>query len=97
MARRLLVKCKQTVFHTTFDSGNLTLSGRSLMFVRNVGHLMTNDATYLMTSRSWGIMDGMITSLIGMHDLRGNSVQNSRKRYLYCKTQDAWSESRICE
>ncbi len=71
--------------YTTFDSGNLTLSGRSLMFVRNVGHLMTNDAILFNDQPiPEGIMDGMITSLIGMHDLKGNSpFQNSKENSIY--------------
>ncbi len=71
--------------YTTMNSSSLTLSGRSLMFVRNVGHLMTNDAIlYQGQPIPEGIMDGMITSLIGMHDLRGNSpFKNSKEQSIY--------------
>lgn len=52
-----------------------SLKGRSLMFVRNVGHLMTNPA--ILDSQGnevpEGIMDGVITSLISLHDLQGHS------------------------
>lgn len=66
--------------------GQLVLPGRSLMLVRNVGHLMTNDA--ILTPEGGeipeGIMDAMITSLIAMHDLRGNGrYRNSRTGSVY--------------
>ncbi|MCY7294492.1 malate synthase G [Alteromonas sp. a30] len=63
----------------------LTLPGRALMFVRNVGHLMTSDAILLNGEAiPEGIMDGVITSLIAKHDLLGNSkVQNSREGSVY--------------
>jgi len=58
-----------------------SLHGRSMMFVRNVGHLMTNEAV-LDAAGSLvpeGIMDGLITSLISLHDVkhRGNSREGS--------------------
>jgi len=53
--------------------GDLTLSGRSLLFVRNVGHLMTNPAILLGDGSEVpeGIMDAVITSAIGAHDVMG--------------------------
>jgi len=65
--------------------GELVLSGRSLMFVRNVGHLMTNDAMLFDGEEvPEGIMDGLITSLIAKHDLLGNSkFKNSREGSIY--------------
>ena len=61
------------------------LSGRSLMFVRNVGHLMTNDAMLFDGEPvPEGIMDGIVTSLIGKHDVLGNSkFANSREGSIY--------------
>ncbi|MCL4113368.1 UNVERIFIED_CONTAM: hypothetical protein GTU68_019494 [Idotea baltica] len=62
----------------------LVLSGRSILLVRNVGHLMTSDAiTYDGENIPEGIMDGVITALISIHDFRGNSpfknsLQNSQ-------------------
>ena len=58
-----------------------SLHGRSLLFIRNVGHLMTNPA--ILDSKGnevpEGIMDGMITVLAAMHDLQGNTQRkNSR-------------------
>ncbi|OPE47530.1 malate synthase G, partial [Mycobacterium intermedium] len=68
--------------YTTPDGGKLTLPGRSLLFVRNVGHLMTNDAIVLAggdgeeTEVFEGIMDALFTSLIAIHGLRGGSDNN---------------------
>ena len=68
------------------DRGNLTLPGRSLMLVRNVGHLMTNPAILDRQGDEVfeGIMDAVITSLIALHDLNGNGpLQNSRTGSIY--------------
>ena len=70
----------------------VTLHGRSLMFVRNVGHLMTNPAiTYTAADGSTkeipeGIMDAMVTTTISMHDLartKKDAIRNSRKGSVY--------------
>ena len=57
-------------YYTTADGGELRLSGRSLMLVRNVGHLMTNPAILLDGGAEIpeGIMDGFMTTLAAMHD-----------------------------
>ena len=67
------------------NSQPIVLKGRSLMFVRNVGHLMTNDAILFDGQPIYeGIMDGVITSLIAMHDLNRNSeFVNSRSGSIY--------------
>ncbi|MCH2095214.1 MAG: malate synthase G, partial [Rhodobacteraceae bacterium] len=67
---------------TTPTDETLTLKGRSLMLIRNVGHLMTNPAILTKdgTEAYEGLMDAMITTLIAMHDLAredGNSVTGS--------------------
>ena len=66
--------------------GELTLPGRSLMFVRNVGHLMTNEAILDQQGQEIpeGIMDGMITALIALHDIKGTGARsNSRCGSVY--------------
>ncbi|WHI46868.1 malate synthase G [Microbulbifer sp. CNSA002] len=72
--------------YTSPNGNQVTLPGRSLMFVRNVGHLMTNDAVLFGDGQEIpeGILDGMITSLIALHDLRGESpIKNSREGSIY--------------
>lgn len=60
--------------YTAPNGDSLTLKGRSLMFVRNVGHLMTNPAIIDSEGNEIpeGIMDGVVTTLISLHDLQGN-------------------------
>jgi len=80
--------------YTTPDgSGEFTLPGRSLLFVRNVGHLMTNDAIVFDDNGSdgkevfEGIMDALFTSLIAIHGLRASEENgpfvNSRTGSIY--------------
>ena len=68
------------------DGSEKVLPGRSLMLVRNVGHLMTNDAILDEDGEAVfeGIMDAMITSLIALHDLKGQgAVRNTRAGSIY--------------
>lgn len=62
-----------------------SLNGRSLMFIRNVGHLMTTDAILFDDRPIYeGIMDALVTSLIAKHDLLGNGVfKNSQAGSIY--------------
>lgn len=71
--------------YTGLTGDKITLKGRSLMFVRNVGHLMTNDAILFDGQPIFeGIMDGVITSLIALHDLQRNSeFVNSQTGSIY--------------
>jgi len=71
--------------YTTPEGRTLTLPGRSLMFVRNVGHLMTTPAILDADGRETpeGILDGIMTSLLAMHDLRHDDRGNSRTGSVY--------------
>ena len=57
--------------YTALDGGTVTLKGRSMMFVRNVGHLMTNPAINDVYKQPVyeGIMDAMFTATAALHDL----------------------------
>ncbi|HEV7693613.1 MAG TPA: malate synthase G [Hyphomonadaceae bacterium] len=64
----------------------LTLPGRAVLFIRNVGHLMTNPAVKLAdgSEAPEGILDAIVTSLIGLHDLKGQGrYRNSRTGSIY--------------
>ena len=68
--------------------GKVTLHGRSLLFLRNVGHLMTNPAVLYDGDREIpeGIMDAVVTVAIAMHDLQrkpGQKIGNSRTGSVY--------------
>lgn len=72
--------------YTTPAGEEVTLPGRSLMFVRNVGHLMTNNAILDKAGNEVpeGILDGVITSLIAIHNLQGDTeFKNSRHGSIY--------------
>jgi malate synthase len=75
--------------YTAPDGGEVTLPGRSLLFVRNVGHLMTNDAIVDAEGNEVpeGIQDALFTSLIAVHGLKagdGNGpLVNSRTGSVY--------------
>ncbi|MCA6218495.1 malate synthase G [Ideonella sp. B7] len=77
------------VYTAPNGQGSVSLHGRSLMFVRNVGHLMTNPAILWGAEGKEipeGILDAVITTAIAMHDLqrRGqNGITNSRSGSVY--------------
>jgi malate synthase len=78
--------------YTGKDGQPVKLHGRSLLFLRNVGHLMTNPAI-LYTGKDGatheipeGIMDAVITTAIALHDLQGHGkdgIRNSRTGSVY--------------
>jgi len=72
--------------YTRVDGSELTLHGRSLLFVRNVGHLMTNPAILDAEGNEIpeGIQDALFTSLIAIHNLNGNTTRkNTRTGSVY--------------
>ena len=69
-------------------SGEVRLHGRSLLFLRNVGHLMTNPAILWGADKEIpeGILDAVITTTIALHDLQGHGkdgLRNSRTGSVY--------------
>lgn len=74
--------------YKTPTGGKTTLHGRSLMFVRNVGHLMTNPAILYEGGKEIpeGILDAVVTTAIAIHDLQRRDkpgIKNSRKGSVY--------------
>ncbi|NOU50386.1 malate synthase G [Pseudoalteromonas sp. JBTF-M23] len=93
--------------YTSKDAQRIMLKGRSMMFVRNVGHLMQNPAILDKHGEQVfeGIMDAVITSLCALHDLKGNStVHNSSvqsinivKPKMHGPEEVAFTEQLFCE
>ena len=71
--------------YKTVSGSELVRHGRSLLLVRNVGHLMTTDAVLISGQEiPEGILDGVITSFCAMHDLNSEGpIRNSRKNSIY--------------
>ena len=80
------------VYTAPSGKGQVRLHGRSLMFVRNVGHLMTNPAIVYTDKQGQtreipeGILDAVVTTTIALHDLKRtakDAIRNSRKGSVY--------------
>lgn len=76
------------VYTAASGQGEVRLHGRSLLFLRNVGHLMTNPAILWADGREIpeGILDAVVTTAIALHDLKGgnaNGIRNSRTGSVY--------------
>ncbi|MDD2711752.1 MAG: malate synthase G [Simplicispira sp.] len=80
------------IYTAASGTGEVRLHGRSLMFLRNVGHLMTNPAILYTDAQGTqreipeGILDAVVTTAIALHDLQGhgaNGLRNSRKGSVY--------------
>ena len=77
------------IYTAPTGQGEVRLHGRSLLFVRNVGHLMTNPAILWGSENKEipeGILDGVISTAIATHDVKGlgkDGLRNSRKGSVY--------------
>jgi malate synthase len=83
--QRMTRRLAEDIAYTAPDGSAQSLCGRSLLFVRNVGHLMTTPAmTWGGAEVPEGIMDAVVTSAIGAHDLAGlGRYRNSRTGSIY--------------
>jgi malate synthase len=84
--RQMTRRLAEDRHYTASDGSEHVLPGRSLLFVRNVGHLMTNPAILLADGSEIpeGILDAVVTSAIGAHDVAGlGRYRNSRHGSIY--------------
>ncbi len=84
--KRFVRKLNPDREYTAPDGGALSVKGRALMLVRNVGHLMTNPAVLDRDGNEAyeGLLDAMCTALIAMHDLRKkDGARNSTRGSIY--------------
>ncbi|CAF0748021.1 unnamed protein product [Adineta ricciae] len=81
-------KLKSDRIYTSKTGAELCLPGRSLLFIRHVGHLLYTDAILSENNEEIpeGILDALVTTLIALHDLNGNRtgrIRNTRKGSIY--------------
>ncbi|KAB7707852.1 malate synthase G [Bacillus aerolatus] len=84
--KQLTRKLNENRNYTSLDGGSFQLPGRSLMFVRNVGHLMTTNAVLDANGDEVfeGILDGVVTSAVAKHSISETAkLANSRKGSVY--------------
>jgi malate synthase len=84
--KTLIRKLRPDRTYQSPDGKSFTLPGRSLLLVRNVGHLMTSNAVLNSSGDEIpeGILDAMVTSLCSVHDIMGkNDLRNSRSGSIY--------------
>jgi len=89
-SKKIVRKLNSDRVYLTPNIKELTLSGRSLMLIRHVGHLMTSDAILTRTNKESyeeipeGILDAMMTSLIALYDIHSISpYKNSKTNSIY--------------
>ena len=84
--KTLIRKLEPDRIYQSPEGEPFTLPGRSLLLVRNVGHLMTNNAVLNSSGDEIpeGMLDAMVTSLCSVHDIKGNNhLRNSRSGSIY--------------
>jgi malate synthase len=83
---KALIECSHRIVYKGTSGETVSMQGRSLLLVRNVGHLMTTNAVKDTHGDEIfeGILDAMVTTLCGIHDLKHNSpFRNSRNGNIY--------------
>lgn len=83
--KTLLRELNDDIAYTAPDGRPARLKGRALMLVRNVGHLMTTPAVLDRAGNEVfeGLLDAMVTALIGIHDIRAETPVNSTRGAIY--------------
>ncbi len=90
--RQIVRKLNDDRQYTAADGSEISLHGRSLLFIRNVGHLMTIPVIWDSEGNEIpeGILDGVMTGAIALYDLKVQKKLAHWQR-LYCETENARS------